>query len=550
MESLSLKDVLNNLEAGFYAVPETQRYFVWNNGQVRDLISSIYNFYPIGGIIVWEMSDAFIRDYEYLVRPLSPELPRESMKYLIIDGQQRLTSLLLVKRGSIRIPTPSGEERERRIKLYFNPHTGEFELGRRSFDNDPNWYDVTEVLNAETIYEVLKNKAKRTGIDKLTENPSLIKGLERLRENLSNYQIPFIKARLEYSQDPLELFERISRIYVTINRKGTRIGMTDLVIALVGGRVRRWISFRSEFSSILKDLKDKNFEVREATVMRLYLAIATGKTKFNDAKKELDKMKDEDLLDALRKTKEAALSTVEFLWREAWIPSSEFLQSDYLLVTLSYLLYKDVLSKSRPISGNLRKELIKWLILASVEKRYTGRLETDLSEDISKIVDGKSISGLLSNLRFKSVPPEVLESDSFDEYHLTLLAALYRELQTRDWDLSRLPTIPLLGELEPRELQVHHIFPKDVLENVGKESLADHPANITVISGRANERIRNKPPSRYLKELLERDPELLEKHLVPINEDLWRVENYEEFLKERAKLILQAIHNHFLSIIT
>jgi hypothetical protein len=117
-------------------------------------------------------------------------------------------------------------------------------------------------------------------------------------------------------------------------------------------------------------------------------------------------------------------------------------------------------------------------------------------------------------------------------------------LQARDWDLSRKPTIPLIGEVNSRELQIHHIFPKDVLEKVGKDQFVDDVANITIISNKANERISNKPPSDYLKELHKADPELLSKHFVPTDEKLWNINDYEEFLKERRKLILEYIASY------
>jgi uncharacterized protein with ParB-like and HNH nuclease domain len=157
---LDLDSLFGELEAGFYAVPETQRYFVWRNSQIRDLINSIYNWYPIGGIIVWKMSKSFLDEYRDLVRPLAIGLPEENMEYMVIDGQQRLTSLLLIKRRSIRIVSSSGEV-ERKIELFFNPNEedGIFELGRKSFVKDPNWFNVTDVLNAETVHEILEEKA-------------------------------------------------------------------------------------------------------------------------------------------------------------------------------------------------------------------------------------------------------------------------------------------------------------------------------------------------------------------------------------------------------
>jgi len=545
---LILKELFARLEAGFYAVPETQRYFVWTNSQVRDLASSIYNWYPIGGIIVWEMPNSFIEEYgELMMRPLALDLPEKNMKnmkYMVIDGQQRLTSLLLIKRGSIRVAGPRGEV-ERRLELFFNPMEEAFELGKRNFAKDPKWFNVTEVLNAETVSEVLERKAELCGDDSVIRNKVLFKRLEQLRERLNNYEVTFIETKLDYLGDPLELFEKISRIFVTINSKGTRIRMPDLVLALVGARVKRaWISFRDEFNAILKKSEKRNFEVSEPVVMRLYLAIATGKTKFKDATKELDEKKEEELLSSLEETERALLHSLDFLWKEVWIPSSKYLQSHYLLVPLGYFLHRDVISEGRVISEDIRRSLVRWLILASVEKRYTGRLETDLSEDISIIGEGKGVKGLLDNLRLKSIPRETLEG-SYDEYHLTLLMALYHEMQARDWDLDQVPTVPFIGELRPTELQVHHIFPRDVLEAAGMDHLIDDFANITVISSRANEKIGDELPSRYLKELYEKDPELLRRHFIPTDHELWNVDNYEKFLEERRKLILGAFQRLF-----
>jgi len=546
---LILKELFARLEAGFYAVPETQRYFVWTNSQVRDLASSIYNWYPIGGIIVWEMPNSFIEEYgELMMRPLALDLPEKNMKnmkYMVIDGQQRLTSLLLIKRGSIRVAGPRGEV-ERRLELFFNPMEEAFELGKRNFAKDPKWFNVTEVLNAETVSEVLERKAELCGDDSVIRNKVLFKRLEQLRERLNNYEVTFIETKLDYLGDPLELFEKISRIFVTINSKGTRIRMPDLVLALVGARVKRaWISFRDEFNAILKKSEKRGFEISEPVVMRLYLAIATGKTKFKDATKELDEKKEEELLSSLEETERALLHSLDFLWKEVWIPSSKYLQSHYLLVPLGYFLHRDVISEGRVISEDIRRSLVRWLILASVEKRYTGRLETDLSEDISIIGEGKGVKGLLDNLRLKSIPRETLEG-SYDEYHLTLLMALYHEMQARDWDLDQVPTVPFIGELRPTELQVHHIFPRDVLEAAGMDHLIDDFANITVISSRANEKIGDELPSRYLKELYEKDPELLRRHFIPTDHELWNVDNYEKFLEERRKLILGAFKGFFL----
>jgi len=123
---LKVEEVLEKIEAGFYVVPEIQRSFIWRNTQIRDLVASIYNNFPIGAIIYWEIPDRFRNEYGYLFRPLAEDLPKENGRYMIIDGQQRLTSLLLVKRGEIAI-----RGRKRRINLFFNPIDEEFELSSK-----------------------------------------------------------------------------------------------------------------------------------------------------------------------------------------------------------------------------------------------------------------------------------------------------------------------------------------------------------------------------------------------------------------------------------
>lgn len=546
---MNISELLGKLEAGFYAVPEIQRYFVWRNSQIRDFVHSIYNWYPIGGIIIWKMSRSFLEKYRELMRPLAVGLPEGNMEYMVIDGQQRLTSLLLIKKGSIRIVRPSRVV-ERKVELFFNPKEGvggRFELGRRDYVKHPDWFNVTDVLNAEYVSDVLEEKARVCGSDRITRDKVLERGLEKLRDRLRNYDVTLIEAKLDYQDDPLDLFEKISRIFVTVNSKGTRIRMPDLVLALVGARVRKdlWMPFRDRFNDILEELDGRGFKIGEAVLMRLYLAVATATTKFKDAEKELDKKTSTELKESLEKTRQAIVDASEFLWKEAWIPTSDYLQSHYLMVTIGYLLHKEIRSRDRIISESFKKELTKWLILASAEKRYTGRLETDLYEDVSTIANEKGVTGLLHNLRLKSLPSEVLEG-SYDEYHLTLLLTLYNRLRTRDWDLDQRPTVKLIGELEKGELQIHHIFPKEILEKIGKDQLVDEAANITILSDRANRKIGAKSPSDYLKELHEKDPDLLRKHFVPTKEELWHVNNYEEFLKERRKLILDSA-NEFLS---
>lgn len=530
-----VEKLLQEIEEGFYVVPEIQRSFIWRNTQIRDLVESIYNNFPIGAIIYWEIQDRFRNEYGYLFRPLAEDLPKENGRYMIIDGQQRLTSLLLVKRGEIAI-----RGGKRRIKLFFNPIDEKFELSSKNIQKNPYWFDVTEVLNAEDELELIEERANKYD-PALRKNPQVRKNISKLREMFKTYVVHLIPADLGYSEDFLSTFERISDIFVKLNSTGTRIRMPDLALALLTAKVRKDIGapFRQKFEEILKELENKKFRVdNESVLIRLYLAIATGTTRFKEAKEKLEKKEGQELLDFLSEVKKSINEAVNLLC-ELGIKSLKFLQSRYLLVPIAFLLYKEVILPKRIISEEFKEELSKWLILASQEKRYTGKLESELYEDTKTIEEGSGINGLMKNLKGEYSSSAL--DESYETHHITMLLLLYQKLRTKDWDLDKSPRIPEIKEINPDDLHIHHIFPKEFLERRKFGEEWDNVANITIISRSANEKIKFRDPKEYLKELYEVDPELLKKHFIPTDKELWDIDRFSEFLKERMGLIINAI---------
>lgn len=537
-----LEDLLDKLEAGFYIVPEIQRGFVWKNPQVRDLINSIYHNEPIGGIVFWELHPQILKDDDFrgLFRPLADNLPIENGKYLVIDGQQRLTSLLLVKKGELFI---GGKKKG--IKLYFNPIDETFELYSRKIENVPEWFNVTEIVNSDDVYRIIENQAEKFGEQSIRSNPKVRKNLNRLQNTFKTYEVYLIPAKLSYTGDFLSTLEQIAKIFVTINSTGTRIRMPDLALALLTTKTRKDIglSFRNKFELLLEKTKNMGLLVDETVLIRAYCAIATGTTKFNDAKRELVKMTGEKIINLLEEMEKSVEATIK-LMQELGIKSEKYLQSRYLLVPLIYLLYKEILSTGYMISDAMKENIARYLILASHEKRYTGKLETDLFNDIAQLKDGKGVTGLLENLRIKEIPLSTFEEE-YETYHLTMLLLLYNKNKAFDWDLKEMPYPKRISELEAKRLSIHHIFPQEFLERRGLSEGWDVVGNITIVSDDANNFLKFKDPKQYLVDLYNKNPELLEKHFIPLDQTLWHIDNYELFLKERAKLIAKAIEKEF-----
>ena len=190
------------------------------------------------------------------------------------------------------------------------------------------------------------------------------------------YVVHLIPADLGYSEDFLSTFERIFDIFVKLNSTGTRIRMPDLALALLTAKVRKDIGapFRQKFEEILKELENKKFRVdNESVLIRLYLAIATGTTRFKEAKEKLEKKEGQELLDFLSEVKKSINEAVNLLC-ELGIKSLKFLQSRYLLVPIAFLFYKEVIFPKRIISEGRAIKMVDFSLTG--EKIWKTRIGT------------------------------------------------------------------------------------------------------------------------------------------------------------------------------
>jgi len=527
----TIKEVLQDLRAGFYVIPEIQRPFVWRNSQILDLTRSIQDSFPIGSIIYWEMPNEFVKEYGHLVRTMTDTLSVESGKYLVIDGQQRLTSLLLINEGSLKI-----DERDRKLSLFYNPEKEEYSLERRKELEDPaGWYNVTDIMKTETIPELLEKKAQQSGDDTINKNVVTLKKLTALKNGIDTYDLNLYKAKFGYYGDFLELFEKISNVFVLLNSKGTRIRLPDLIIALLTGRTQRVLgkSFRNTFKSLMNELDISGWQFNETVIIRLYMAISTGVSQFASAKTELSRIAPGRIEKFLELTKETITNTLQILEHDVGVKNEEQLQSGYLLVPMAYYVYRNFISQKATIPEAIKREMTRWFILASLEGRFTGKLEGDLGEDVKAISADKGTIGLLQNLRSKSLSNYAMDGD-YNRARLACLLFLYNKNEASDWDQTSSTIASKVRALKTHNIHVHHIFSRRALsESYEGENSIDDIANITIISGPANESISDKLPKVYLAELDKTDSELLKRHYVPRNKNLWKIESYDAFLTER-----------------
>ena len=123
--------------------------------------------------------------------------------------------------------------------------------------------------------------------------------------------------------------------------------------------------------------------------------------------------------------------------------------------------------------------------------------------------------------------------------------AAIRSQEARDWTD---PNMPLYSKNIGRKnkLEKHHIFPKSLLyehyssKNTIDKRLVNEIANMAFLTENSNKTIFNNEPIKYLPHI---DKAELRKQFIPLDEELWKLQNYEDFLSERRRLLSEGINN-------
>ena len=127
----NLSGLLHYIDCGDIGLPDIQRPFVWTSAKVRDLFDSMYRGFPVGYLLFW--ANAEVNGSRSIgLGEKAHKLPL----LLIIDGQQRLTSLYAVFRGK---PVINEDYQQTRIEIAFRPRDGKFEVADAAIRKDPEF---------------------------------------------------------------------------------------------------------------------------------------------------------------------------------------------------------------------------------------------------------------------------------------------------------------------------------------------------------------------------------------------------------------------------
>ncbi|MFO7651090.1 MAG: DUF262 domain-containing protein [bacterium] len=217
-----LNGLLHYIEIGDIGLPDIQRPFVWSNAKVRDLFDSMYRGFPVGYLLFWENGGV-----DGIKQIGTDSKQHKAAARLIVDGQQRLTSLYAVLRGKKVLDS---DYRERHIEIAFRPRDGKFEVADAAIRRDPEWIaNISTIWSKGTSYQVIKNFLAKTAEHRPVseeDERAISSNLDRLHD-LQKY--PFTALEVAPTVDE----EQVADIFVRINSEGVTLNQADFILTLL-----------------------------------------------------------------------------------------------------------------------------------------------------------------------------------------------------------------------------------------------------------------------------------------------------------------------------
>ena len=345
--------LLNEMEDGQIKLPAFQRGFVWKQGQVLDLLDSIYNDYPIGTILLWDSYEKLRSTRNiggFLMPNRDPKLP---VKY-VLDGQQRLTAIYALFCENRQLDTQID-------KYKIDPTM--FDI---SFDLVEEKFAPNEELNPSHTSIKLSALFNSVEFHETTGcfTKAHIKAAVALQSQFQNYEVPVVVTTKKEKEDIGIIFERI-------NNTATKLSTLDLMVAWT------WSDdflLKERLDEILEVLDQKGFGDTDEKVILQCLSAFTQKTTKTKDILSLSATIVKDNIDRLRESLE---KTIDFLSTELNVISSDLLPQSHQIIPFTYFFSQ----VGKPSSAQ-NKILKKWFWRTSFSLRYQGATDIRLNQDI------------------------------------------------------------------------------------------------------------------------------------------------------------------------
>lgn len=525
-----IETILTWVKSGEIAIPEIQRPFVWDATQVRNLMDSLYQGYPVGYLIAWRNPTVKLKDGT-----------SSAGKRILIDGQQRVTALMASLLGQEVL---NKDYETVRIRIAFHPLDEKFEVSNPAIQKDASWIsDIAELFspNAKLLQITHDYAAANTGVDEDT----LFSMLERLRKIIYNHV-----GIIDLAED-LDI-ETVTEIFIRVNSAGKSLSQADFAMSKIaanesygGNELRKAIDYfchlavapefyskiqnndhkfaTSEYfskMSWLKDVNDDLYDPSYTDMLRVAFTSEFGRGKMQDLvallsgrnfeTKQYEATIAEESFSILKRGVLNFMNKTHFDRITMILRSAGFITNDLIggqnAVNFAYILYLRGRADNVP-AADLEQLVRRWYVMSLLRGRYSGNPETSFDYDIRQIkAQGLMtyaeavINAELPDTFWTTLLPQQMDTSSSSSPYF----AVYQAAQVKLGDRGFLSRDITCRDLLLNRCDLHHVYPRNHLKKQGlQKGRYNQIANFVLAQSEINIAIGDKAPEIYFKELAE-----------------------------------------------
>ncbi|TPH99004.1 DUF262 domain-containing protein [Helicobacter pylori] len=551
----SIKNVVDGLNVRYF-LPDIQREYVWlkkaDEKKIEQLFDSILRGYPIGSFLFWKLQKVdiaksdeqdsdklnfqlyqFITNYDER-KPHNEKIHIEQIKRddlsIVLDGQQRLTSLYIglkgtrtLKKKNAKINNPNAyEEKRLYLNLKHQPNMDkpednyQFEFHAKTPENDKNhfWFKVGDILE-------LKSVVNYTREHKLGDGESEL--LETLNKAFHDKQL------ISFFEETEKNLNKVLNIFIRVNSGGVKLSYSDLLMSILTASFSSDI--REKMNALVDVLKDRGFSnMGQDQVLKTCLLLIGKDTTFE--LKNFNKNNIKEIEEDWEKITESIYNAAKLLETFGY---AGYLGSAYILSSLAYFYFL-----RQKMDKNDEEQALKFVRNAQITSYFSSTTDTKLSVIFNSIKGVRTFEEFNHNLAKHQTWPLKITNDAIEDM-------MYSSSDAR--------VFPILQILYPNlnykttTFHIDHIYPKSKFKEGNKKldkdfyKCGNHLYNLQLLEGKENSTKKDKDPEAWLKEEYKNEQAIEEykkrNYIDPTLKLEW--ENIKEFRKTREKAIIEKL---------
>jgi len=595
VDSRTIDNVIGYIKDGQISIPEIQRPFVWDGSKIRDLIDSLYHGYPVGYLIVWQNPDIKDKNGNTTLG-----------KKIMIDGQQRVTAIMTAIVG---LKVLDEDFKEKVYKIAFNPFATEgtscFEVQSAAIVKDKKWIPDISVL-FKPDFNLFSFVTEFCTLNPEISNMKLGDLITKV-QSIRNAPIGIINLSTSLTIDEVtEIFIRINSQGKSLTQADFVMSTIAADEIYGGNMLRKAIDYfchlgqdkmfinqvdkdldfvNSEYYSIIKWYAQSNNKLYTPTFDDIIRTSFMSKyyrgklSNFTDLLHGRDFETREYKSDIMKETiQNFADATKIFMDRYTMTQFMDCIKSagfilpkmikSRMAIDFAYMLFIRLRNEKSVDILKVNHYVQRWYVMSLLTKRYSASPESQFEKDMRGLKEKGFIDyyeEVMMNIGddfWKVTLPQLFETSSNTAPAFTVFIAAQCKLN----DDSFLGNGDKIRDLV-ENADIHHLFPKQYLidSGIANTTRYNQVANYAVLSKTVNIVIGKKAPSVYMNEIaqalkngnqsrftmLHNEEELIancKMNCIPDGFENMTADDYDNFLKERRKLMAERINVYFNSL--